>query len=321
MCKKLKEEINEYYNERAKEYEDFLIFGGNPASIFDPESYQSEAKNISSLLSRFIEGKIVDIACGTGYWLPSYAQNCPEITLIDQSQKMLDECTKKIESLGIEKKCKLILDDFFAYEFKEKEFDVALEKCDSNIDQIGSDPRAAAIIYNSKGGLYMAQGNKFAAEKAPWGSSPPEGLYRGIAAHDFHETMLAFVVEISVDENQGIRVHRVICALDCGIVINPKIVEAQIRGGIAFGLTAALKSEITIRKSRVVQSNFDDFPLLRMDEMPVVEVHIVPSTNPPHGIGETAVPLIGPAVANAVYAATGQRIRKLPIYPHDLQVD
>ena len=162
---------------------------------------------------------------------------------------------------------------------------------------------------------------KLAAQKARWESSPPEGLYRGIAAHDFHETMLAFVVEISVDENEGIRVHRVICALDCGIVINPKIVEAQIRGGIAFGLTAALKSEITIRKSRVVQSNFDDFPLLRMDEMPEVEVHIVPSTDPPHGIGESAVPLIGPAVANAVYAATGKRIRKLPIYPHDLQVN
>ena len=162
---------------------------------------------------------------------------------------------------------------------------------------------------------------KLAAQKARWESSPPEGLYRGIAAHDFHETMLAFVVEISVDENEGIRVHRVICALDCGIVINPKIVEAQIRGGIAFGLTAALKSEITIRKSRVVQCNFDDFPLLRMDEMPEVEVHIVPSTDPPHGIGESAVPLIGPAVANAVYAATGKRIRKLPIYPHDLQVN
>ena len=162
---------------------------------------------------------------------------------------------------------------------------------------------------------------KLAAEEARWGSSPSEGLYRGIAAHNFHETMLAFIVEISVEKNEVIRVHRVICALDCGIVINPKIVEAQIRGGIAFGLTAALKSEITIRKGRVVQSNFDDFPLLRMDEMPEVEVHIVPSTDPPHGIGESAVPLIGPAVANAVYAATGKRIRKLPIYPHDLRVN
>jgi isoquinoline 1-oxidoreductase beta subunit len=161
---------------------------------------------------------------------------------------------------------------------------------------------------------------QLAAEKARWRSSPPEGHYRGIAALNFHQTMLAFVVEISVDKSEGIRVHRVICALDCGIVINPKIIKAQIRGCIAFGLTAALKSEITIRKSRVVQSNFDDFPLLRMDEMPEVEVHIVPSTDPPHGIGESAVPLIGPAVANAVYAATGKRIRKLPIYHHDLQV-
>lgn len=162
---------------------------------------------------------------------------------------------------------------------------------------------------------------KLAAQKARWESSPPERLYRAIAAHDFHETMLAFVVEISVDDNEEIRVRRVTCALDCGIVINPKIVEAQIRGGIAFGLTAALKSEITIRKSRVVQSNFDDFPLLRMDEMPEVEVHIVPSTDPPHGIGESAVPLIGPAVTNAVYAATGKRIRKLLMYSHDLEVN
>jgi isoquinoline 1-oxidoreductase beta subunit len=161
---------------------------------------------------------------------------------------------------------------------------------------------------------------QLAAKKARWRNSPPEGLYRGIAALNFHQTMLAFVVEISVDKSEGIRVHRVICALDCGIVINPKIIETQIRGCIAFGLTATLKSEITIRKSRVVQSNFDDFPLLRMDEMPQVEVHIVPSTDPPHGIGESAVPLIGPAVANAVYAATGIRVRNLPIYPHDLQV-
>jgi CO/xanthine dehydrogenase Mo-binding subunit len=159
---------------------------------------------------------------------------------------------------------------------------------------------------------------KLAAEKAGWGSSPPEGLYRGLAALNFHQTMLAFVVEISVDKNEGVRVHRVICALDCGIVINPKIVEAQIKGGIVFGLTATLKSKITIQNSQVVQRNFDDFPLLRMDEMPEVQVHIVPSMDPPHGIGESAVPLIGPAVANAVYAATGKRIRKLPISPHDL---
>ncbi len=126
MRKKLEEEIHEYYNERAEEYENFLIFGGTPASILDPESYQSEAKSISDLLNSFIKGKIIDIACGTGYWLPSYEANCLEITLIDQSQKMLDECRKKIESLGIENKCKLILEDFFVYEFGKKEFDVAL---------------------------------------------------------------------------------------------------------------------------------------------------------------------------------------------------
>jgi isoquinoline 1-oxidoreductase beta subunit len=104
-----------------------------------------------------------------------------------------------------------------------------------------------------------------------------------------------------------------ICALDCGIVVNPKIVEAQIKGGIAFALTAALKSRITFKRGRVVQGNFDDFPILRMDEMPDCEVTILPGDRPPTGIGEAAVPLVAPAVANAVFAATGVRSRRLPM--------
>jgi isoquinoline 1-oxidoreductase beta subunit len=106
--------------------------------------------------------------------------------------------------------------------------------------------------------------------------------------------------------------------VDCGTLINPKIVEAQIAGGIAFGLTATLKGSITIKDGSAEQSNFHDFPLLTIDEMPQVEVHIVPSTSPPTGIGEVGVPPIAPAVANAVFAATGKRIRRLPIKGKDL---
>jgi isoquinoline 1-oxidoreductase beta subunit len=115
-----------------------------------------------------------------------------------------------------------------------------------------------------------------------------------------------------------VKVHRIVCAVDCGTVINPKIVEAQMSGGIAFGLTATLKGSITIAKGRAQQSNFDSFPLLRIDEMPKVEVNIVPSEAAPTGIGEVGVPPIAPAVANALYAATGKRIRRLPITSRDL---
>lgn len=154
---------------------------------------------------------------------------------------------------------------------------------------------------------------KLAAEKAGWGNKLPEGVFRGIAVHAFHDTPAAMVAEISLDRKSAVKVHRVVCAVDCGIVINPKIVEAQMVGGIVFGLTAALKGKVTIEKGRVQQSNFDNFPLLRMDEMPKVEVHIVASNHPPTGIGEVPVPPIGPAVTNAIAAATGKRIRTIPV--------
>jgi isoquinoline 1-oxidoreductase beta subunit len=129
---------------------------------------------------------------------------------------------------------------------------------------------------------------------------------------------VAHVVEVSVAPNGAIRVERVICAVDCGMVINPDTVVAQMEGGIAFGLTAALKAHITIENGRVAQSNFHDYPLLRIDEMPQVEVHIVPSTERPTGIGEMGVPPIAPAVANAIFAATGKRVRHLRIRAQDL---
>ena len=129
---------------------------------------------------------------------------------------------------------------------------------------------------------------------------------------------MAQVAEVSVAVDGKIRVHRVVCAVDCGTVVNPDIVRAQMEGGIVFGLSAALKSGISIESGRVVQSNFHDYPILRFEEMPTVDVHIVPSSEPPSGIGEMGVPPIAPALANAVYAATGKRVRHLPILPGDL---
>jgi CO/xanthine dehydrogenase Mo-binding subunit len=159
---------------------------------------------------------------------------------------------------------------------------------------------------------------RLAAKKIRWQEKPAADLFRGIAALDFHDTLLGMIAEVSVTKLGEVRVKRIVCVVDCGVVINPKIVVAQMESGITFGLTATIKGQITINKGRVNQSNFDDFPLLSMDEMPQVEVYIVPSSRPPIGIGETAVPLVAPAVANAVFAATGKRIRKLPIDPDDL---
>jgi isoquinoline 1-oxidoreductase beta subunit len=155
---------------------------------------------------------------------------------------------------------------------------------------------------------------ELAATKAEWGSPLPEGWGQGLAYWaTFGVTHVAQVAEVSVTSEGKIRVHRVVCAVDCGTVINPDTVAAQMEGGIVFGLTAALKAEITVENGRVQQSNFQDYPLLRMDDMPIIEVHIMPSEEGPSGIGEMGVPPIAPAVANAVFAATGQRIRRLPI--------
>ncbi len=161
---------------------------------------------------------------------------------------------------------------------------------------------------------------QLAAEKAGWGTPLPAGWGRGLAFHStWGATHVAQVAEVSVSPAGAVRVHRVVCAVDCGIVINPDMVEAQMEGGIIFGLSAALMGEITVENGRVQQSNFHDYPILRMDESPVIEVHIVPSQELPQGIGEMGVPPIAPAVANAIFAATGKRIRRLPIRANDLQ--
>jgi len=152
-----------------------------------------------------------------------------------------------------------------------------------------------------------------AASKAGWGTPLPAGRSRGIAVYKAFDSYVAEVAEVSVGSDGAPRVHRVVCAVDCGPVVNPDIVEAQMQSAIVYGLTAALWGEITIDKGRVQQSNFHDYRMLRLAEMPAVEVHIVPSSDAQGGVGEPGTPPIAPAVCNALFVLTGKRIRKLPI--------
>jgi isoquinoline 1-oxidoreductase beta subunit len=154
-----------------------------------------------------------------------------------------------------------------------------------------------------------------AAQKAAWGTPPPPGRARGIAVHESFGSWCAQVAEVSVQE-RVVRVHRVVCAIDCGRPVNPETIRAQLEGGVVFGLSAALYGQITIREGRVQQRNFHQYPVLRIDQMPEVEVHIVPSTEPPSGVGEPGTPLMAAAVCNALFALTGTRIRSLPLTRH-----
>ena len=155
-----------------------------------------------------------------------------------------------------------------------------------------------------------------AVEKAEWGKPLPAGRFRGVGLSDNVGSFTAQVAEISIT-NGRVRVHRVVCAVDCGHAVNPAGVVQQVRSAIVYGLSAALKGSITIDRGRVREQNFHQYDVLRMDEMPVIDVYIVPSTNAPGGIGEAATPAIAPAVANAIFAATGKRIRQLPIKSAD----
>lgn len=151
-----------------------------------------------------------------------------------------------------------------------------------------------------------------AAEKAGWGSPLPQGRARGLAVHESFKSFVAQVVEVSIGDDGLPKVHRVVCAVDCGIAINPEIIKAQMEGGIGYGLSGCLYGAVDLDDGVVRQSNFNDYRVLRIDEMPQVEVHIVPSDAPPTGVGEPGVPPIAPAVANAWFKLTGQRIRDLP---------
>lgn len=160
---------------------------------------------------------------------------------------------------------------------------------------------------------------ELSAEKAGWGKPLPAGQSRGIAVVESFGSFVAEVAEVSFNKSSGeIKVHRVVCAVDCGRYVNPDIIAAQMESGIVYGLTAALKGQITIDKGRVEQSNFNDYEMLRLNEMPKVEVHIVPSNEAPGGCGEPGTPPIAPAVSNAIFAATGKPIRRLPIRREDL---
>lgn len=178
------------------------------------------------------------------------------------------------------------------------------------LEMLAEHPRHAAVL-------------KLAAEKAGWESPLAESEEtereegakrgRGVAVHESFNSYVAQVAEVSVSDDGQVRVDRVVCAVDCGIAVNPDVVKAQVEGSIGFALTAVLYGEITLTEGKVDQSNFHDYSPLRIGAMPSIEVHIVPSAEAPTGIGEPPVPPLAPAVANAIFAATGQRIRRLPL--------
>jgi len=161
-------------------------------------------------------------------------------------------------------------------------------------------PRAKAVL-------------DLAAGKAGWGQTLPKGSGRGVSLQFAFGSWLAQVAEVEVSKEGAVRVRRVVCAMDCGTVVNPDTVQAQLQSGIIFGATAALYGEITLKSGRVEQTNFDTYQMLRMNETPSIEIHIVKSTEPPGGMGETGTSAIVPAIANAIYAATGKRLRKMPV--------
>ena len=161
---------------------------------------------------------------------------------------------------------------------------------------------------------------EMAASKAEWSSPLPDGMHRGIAIHACGGSIAAEVVELSVTEQQTVHVHKVTCAVDCGFAVHPEGVETQIVGAIIDGLNTTLQSEITIKNGRVQQSNFHDYPQLRIHQIPDIAVHLVAQQSPEliGGVGEVGLPPLAPAVANAVFAATGKRIRRLPINLDDV---
>jgi isoquinoline 1-oxidoreductase beta subunit len=149
---------------------------------------------------------------------------------------------------------------------------------------------------------------ELAAQKAGWGKPLAAGRARGIAVHESFNTFVAQVVEISKN-----RIERVVCAVDCGVAVNPNIIAMQMESGIGYGLSAALAGAITLKEGRVEQSNFHDYPVVRMNQMPRVEVHIVSSNEKPSGVGEPGTPVIAPALANAILALQGKAMRALPL--------
>jgi isoquinoline 1-oxidoreductase beta subunit len=171
---------------------------------------------------------------------------------------------------------------------------------------LDNSPRAKAVL-------------ALAAEKAGWGQPLPQRAGRGISLQFAFATYMAHIAEVEVAKDGAVRVRRVVCAVDCGTPVNPDTIRAQVQGAIIFGITAALHGEITLKNGRVEQSNFDSYQMLRMNEAPAIEVYIVQSSEPPGGMGEPGTSAVAPAVTNAIFAATGKRLRKLPVDPAALK--
>jgi len=191
---------------------------------------------------------------------------------------------------------------------------------ESGLDEVahagGRDPfelRKKLLAHNPRALVVLDR----SAELSGWGK-PPEGRFQGMSYTDYLETYQVQVVEVSVSKRGKITVHKITCVVDCGQVFNSHIAKQQLEGGILFGLTAALKGEINVQKGQIVQSNYDDYPMLKLKDTPEIIVHLIENHEPPGGLGEAGTPLIGPAVANAVFAATGKRVRRLPIKRNDL---
>jgi isoquinoline 1-oxidoreductase subunit beta len=175
----------------------------------------------------------------------------------------------------------------------------------------GKDPLAYRLTLLKDHPRHLAT-LKWVAEKAGWGQALPEGRFRGVAVHESFQTVVAQIAEIETAGDGRFRLRKITCAVDCGVAINPDVIKAQMEGGIGYGLSPALMSAITLNKGEVVQSNFHDYRVLRINQMPEIEVHILPSAEPPTGVGEPGMPVAAPAVANALFAATGNMPRSLP---------
>jgi isoquinoline 1-oxidoreductase beta subunit len=164
---------------------------------------------------------------------------------------------------------------------------------------LGNNPRSKAVL-------------ELAAEKSGWGAALPPRSGRGVSLHDSFGSHLAVVLQVSVTSIGEVKLEKAVAVMDCGLTINPDSVRAQIEGGLNFGLTAALYSDITVKNGRVQESNFHDYRMLRINESPEIEVHLIKSTEQPGGVGETATVSAAPALGNAIFAATGQRLRRYP---------
>ncbi|MFK7893662.1 MAG: molybdopterin cofactor-binding domain-containing protein, partial [Granulosicoccus sp.] len=190
---------------------------------------------------------------------------------------------------------------------------------DMAAEAAGQDPvqfRLAHLDETNEDQARFAGVLKLAAEKAGWDGKSEEGKGRGVAVHKSFSSYVAEVMDVSVDSEGAISIDKVTCAVDCGIAVNPDVVRAQMEGGIGYGLGAIMRNEITMKDGVVEQENFPQYEPLRLTDMPHVEVHIMPSDKAPTGVGEPGLPPAGPALANAIYAATGKRVTKLPMTQH-----